>query len=65
MKLELRLAEANPVSGSLRFELPEGGSYASDRPRHKGKAGKFDVGKRGRPRQYKASGKEAIIGRLA
>jgi ribonuclease R len=49
MRLELRLAEANPVSGALRFELPEGGSYAPDRPKHKGKAGKFDVGKRGRP----------------
>jgi len=26
MKLQLRLAEASPISGALRFELPEGGS---------------------------------------
>jgi ribonuclease R len=51
MCLELRLAEANPISGALRFELPEGGSYAPDRFKHKGKpkAGKYDPGKRGRP----------------
>ena len=30
-RLTLRLAEANPVSGSLRFELPEG-SYGGARP---------------------------------
>jgi ribonuclease R len=30
-RLTLRLAEANPVSGSLRFELPEG-SYRGPRP---------------------------------
>lgn len=58
MRLELRLAEANPVSGSLRFELPEGGSYASDRFKHKGKAGNFDVGKRGRPKNIRHQGKK-------
>ena len=58
MRLELRLAEANPVSGSLRFELPEGGSYAQDRPKHKGKAGKFAVGKRGRPANIRHQGKK-------
>ncbi len=26
-KLQLRLAEANPVSGALRFELPQGGNH--------------------------------------
>ena len=31
-RLTLRLAEANPVSGSLRFELPEG-SYGGPRSR--------------------------------
>jgi ribonuclease R len=31
-RLTLRLAEANPVSGSLRFELPEG-SYGEGGPR--------------------------------
>ncbi len=60
MRLELRLAEANPVSGSLRFELPEGGSYAPDRFKHKGKpkAGKYDAGKRGRPGNIRHQGKK-------
>jgi ribonuclease R len=58
MRLELRLAEANPVSGSLRFELPEGGSYAPDRFKHKGKAGNFDTGKRGRPKNIRHQGKK-------
>jgi ribonuclease R len=60
MRLELRLAEANPVSGSLRFELPEGGSFAPDRFKHKGKAkaGNFDVGKRGRPKNIRHQGKK-------
>ena len=46
-RLMLRLAEANPVSGSLRFELPEG-SYggASSPPRRDRTRG---GGKRGRP----------------
>ncbi len=59
MRLELRLAEANPISGSLRFELPEGGSYAPDRFKHKGKpkAGKYDAGKRGRPGNIRHQGK--------
>lgn len=46
-KLTLRLAEANPVSGSLRFELPEGSyrgaSIPARRDRVKG------AGRRGRP----------------
>jgi ribonuclease R len=58
MRLELRLAEANPVSGALRFELPEGGSYAPDRFKHKGKTGNFDVGKRGRPKNIRHQGKK-------
>jgi ribonuclease R len=32
-RLKLRLAEANPVTGSLRFELPEGGSTRPQRSR--------------------------------
>ena len=30
-RLELRLAEANPITGALRFELPEGGSAPGQR----------------------------------
>ena len=41
-RLTLRLAEANPVSGSLRFELPEG-SYGTAPPRRN------DRVRRGRP----------------
>jgi ribonuclease R len=53
-KLTLRLAEANPVSGSLRFELPEG-SYGggtrsrSDRTR--------PAQRRGRPANIRHSGR--------
>ena len=32
-RLELRLADANPVSGGLRFELPEGSYGGASRPR--------------------------------
>ena len=42
-RLTLRLAEANPVSGSLRFELPEG-SYGTPLP-----ARRNDRVRRGRP----------------
>src|SRR4029078_546992 len=35
-RLTLRLAEANPVSGSLRFELPEG-SYGGSAPVRRGR----------------------------
>ena len=41
-RLTLRLAEANPVSGSLRFELPEGSYGTPQRPRG-------DRQRRGRP----------------
>src|SRR3954470_7992383 len=43
-RLRLRLAEANPVSGSLRFELPEGsyggGGSTPDRDRTRGRRGR-------------------------
>jgi len=51
-KLTLRLAEANPVSGSLRFELPEG-SYGgpstrrSDRTRSGPRRGRAPGGGKG------------------
>ncbi|MEO7257112.1 MAG: VacB/RNase II family 3'-5' exoribonuclease, partial [Sphingomicrobium sp.] len=57
-KLTLRLAEANPVSGSLRFELPEG-SYGggprnrSDRTRPGPRPGP----RRGRPANIRHQGK--------
>jgi ribonuclease R len=45
-RLTLRLAEANPVSGSLRFELPEG-SYGGSAPLRRDR--QRPAGKRGRP----------------
>jgi len=45
-RLTLRLAEANPVSGSLRFELPEG-NYGGTAPARRDR--QRPVNKRGRP----------------
>jgi ribonuclease R len=52
-RLTLRLAEANPVAGSLRFELPEGnyGGGPSSPPRRD----KVRTGKRGRPANIRHS----------
>jgi ribonuclease R len=44
-RLTLRLADANPVSGSLRFELPEGSYGGSPPPPRRDRS----RGKRGRP----------------
>jgi ribonuclease R len=61
MRLKLRLAEANPVSGALRFELPEGGSYVParmQRPAGIKHKGKHVVGKRGRPANIRHQGRK-------
>ncbi|HWK36641.1 VacB/RNase II family 3'-5' exoribonuclease [Sphingomonas sp.] len=50
-RLRLRLAEANPVSGALRFELPDG----------KGSAGGGDGRRGGPPRVLKRRGRPANI----
>jgi ribonuclease R len=57
MRLPLRLAEANPVSGALRFELPEGGS--GEKRSYSGRSEKpaFRANKRGRPANIKHKGK--------
>ena len=47
-RLTLRLAEANPVSGSLRFELPEG-SYGGPRPAPQRRDRVRGGNRRGRP----------------
>ena len=53
-RLTLRLAEANPVSGSLRFELPEGSYGGTAAPRRdRTRSG----GKRGRPANIRHNGK--------
>ncbi|WOK36494.1 ribonuclease R family protein [Sphingomonas sp. C3-2] len=55
-RLQLRLAEANPVNGALRFELPEG-SYGNTRPKSgRDKRGRPIV-RRGRPANIRHQGK--------
>ncbi len=49
-KLKLRLAEASPISGSLRFELPEGGSEGRPLQRPM-------MGRRGRPSGIRHQGR--------
>ncbi|WP_294173352.1 ribonuclease R [uncultured Sphingomonas sp.] len=53
-RLKLRLAEANPVSGGLRFELPEG-RYAM--PPRRDRVRKPPMGKRGRPANIRHQGR--------
>ena len=55
-RLQLRLAEANPVSGALRFELPDGkGSAGSDR--RKGPPQRM-LKRRGRPANIRHQGRK-------
>ena len=61
-RLDLRLMDANPISGALSFELPDApeGGFRNRPPRRDGmkdKAGKHLVGKRGRPANIKHKGK--------
>ncbi|SEK96757.1 RNAse R [Sphingomonas palmae] len=65
-RLDLRLAEANPVSGALRFELPEGRFAPPSASRHRGGAGKERapnkagrvLKRRGRPANIRHDGKK-------
>ncbi|KTE22107.1 ribonuclease R [Sphingopyxis sp. H050] len=64
-RLDLRLIEANPISGALRFELPDApeGGFRNRPPRRDGvkgkdKAGKHMVGKRGRPGNIRHQGRK-------
>ena len=64
-RLKLRLAEANPVSGGLRFELPDAASSGSPRGRHIRRDGrrseekpKHSQGKRGRPGNIRHQGRK-------
>ncbi|SLJ88296.1 ribonuclease R [Novosphingobium mathurense] len=58
--LRLRLAEANPLTGALKFELEEGGSGQIEqrgKPMPLKKRGKHFVGKRGRPGNIRHQGR--------
>ena len=66
-RIELRLTDANPISGALRFELPDApeGGFRNRPPRRDGlkkpgkdKAGKHMVGKRGRPANIRHKGRK-------
>jgi ribonuclease R len=60
-RLQLRLAEANPVSGALRFELPDGkGSASSDGGgrEERGRAPKRVIKHRGRPANIRHQGRK-------
>ncbi|MEP6786532.1 MAG: ribonuclease R [Sphingomonadales bacterium] len=52
--MQLRLAEASPISGALRFELVEGGSSGNMRPH---RSQKPLMGRRGRPSNIRHNGK--------
>ena len=55
--IELRLAEANPISGALRFELPEGANHLPMRRDRKDKVRRPVMGKRGRPGNIRHQGR--------
>ncbi|RJF85393.1 ribonuclease R [Sphingomonas cavernae] len=55
-RLQLRLAEANPVNGALRFELPEGRGAAPSPRGSRDKRGRPIV-RRGRPANIRHQGK--------
>jgi ribonuclease R len=64
-RLRLRLVEANPVSGGLRFELPDAAAGASDRRtirrdgrRDAGARSGRSQGKRGRPSNIRHKGRK-------
>jgi ribonuclease R len=60
LRLRLRLAEANPLTGALKFE-PEDGCGSGIEPRGRPlplkRKGKHQVGKRGRPGNIRHQGK--------
>ncbi|RST30447.1 RNB domain-containing ribonuclease [Sphingomonas ginkgonis] len=58
-RLTLRLVEANPVSGALRFQLPEG-SYggARQRPERRDRVRSGGMGRRGRPANIRHQGRK-------
>jgi ribonuclease R len=59
-RLQLRLVEANPVSGALRFELPDGkgSAGASGFGGRKGKGPKRVIKRRGRPNNIRHQGRK-------
>ena len=56
-RIELRLAEANPVSGALRFELPEGKGAGTPSEADRRRGAPRVLKRRGRPANIKHQGK--------
>ncbi len=57
-RLQLRLVEANPASGALRFELPEGANHlAMPRANRQDRTRRPVAGKRGRPSNIRHQGR--------
>ena len=57
-RLPLRLVEANPASGALRFELPEGANHlAMPRDNRRDRTKRTPIGKRGRPSNIRHQGR--------
>ncbi|TCJ37566.1 ribonuclease R family protein [Parafrankia sp. BMG5.11] len=63
-RLQLRLGEANPLTGALKFELPDGderveprGNRLAPRDKRKSPAGQHPQGKRGRPGSIRHQGR--------
>ena len=60
-RLRLKLAEANPLTGALKFELEEGGSASIEprgRPLPLKQTGKHMAGRRGRPGNIRHQGRK-------
>ncbi len=60
-RLRLRLAEANPLTGALKFELEQGGGApveARGRPLGLKRKGSQPVGRRGRPANIRHQGRQ-------
>jgi len=57
MRLQLRLAEANPASGALRFELPEGRGAPPERRDRMRATTRRGSGPRGRPANIRHQGR--------
>ncbi|MDG5489794.1 VacB/RNase II family 3'-5' exoribonuclease [Sphingomonas sp. BGYR3] len=59
-RLKLRLVEANPVSGALRFELPDGKGSAGEAPPRggNGRGPKRVIHRRGRPGNIRHQGRK-------
>jgi len=55
-RLQLRLSDANPVSGALKFELPEG-SYGRGPGPRKDRVRRPPMGRRGRPANIRHQGR--------